>query len=146
MVAIFRLGLPERDRGPLQLVAHVMVDRPRILQFERQDEVGLIDQGAAPARLREIMHVRHIEPAEEVDDRRLDEFGELDEELHALGVVGIVVGEDHGIVGRDQQFRDFAQGAAVGLRRHIAGQFRNDELRFPRPAGSAAPAARHRRR
>ena len=48
------------------------------------------------------------------DDRRLQELRELDERVHAGLRASGAIGDEHGALGADEQFRKLEDGAGVG--------------------------------
>ena len=111
-----------------ELIAHGVDLAEQIDRLERQDAVGLRDQGACALRLAEVMRVRHVHARAVVDHRRLQQFGQPHQILHRALRARIAVGDDHGGFGRHQHFGGLAQRVRIagGLRGH--GQARNLEL------------------
>src|SRR2546429_401719 len=72
-----RAGFGDRSRRPAQLIAIGVDGAPEIRELEAEDHVGRAHELARAIAVVERMARREIQPLALIDDRRLQEFGEL---------------------------------------------------------------------
>ena len=118
---------PRRFRA-FDLVAHGVELAEQIDRLERQDAVGLRNQGACALRLAKVMRVRHVHARAVVDHRRLQQLGEPYQIVHGALRTRVAIGDDHRRFGGHQHSGGFAQRVRIarGLRGH--GQTGNFEF------------------
>ena len=89
---------------------------PRVVDFEQQHEVGVAQERLLQRRAVEVVSVREVHAAAEIDHGCTERFGELDHQADAGLRAHRAVGEDHGFGGGDQHFCRFAQRRRITLR------------------------------
>ncbi len=93
----------DRARGVERLIRHRIDRAAEVGDLETQNHVGVADERAGIGRLIEGMAGGEIHAAILVDHRGLQRFGEFDQALHTSRRARGAIGNDDGILRRDEK-------------------------------------------
>src|SRR5262249_55802008 len=120
----FDLGFIEPD-AVIAIVDVAVHDAPEIRQLHADDDVGLPDH---VRRAIEIVRFREVHPAALIDNRGLQAFSKLDEQLYAVRCPCGAVDNDDRVLGIGEQACRFLYRTAVALWRRAGHEARDIKL------------------
>src|SRR4029453_5350981 len=121
----------KRPEGAVQLIAEAVEGAEEVGGLEREDHVRICDCRFTPHRVVQRVLGRKIHAAVLTDDGRLQQLRKLDQVLQPCGSARHLVGNEHGIIGSDDNARHFRDPAAMALWRGGGGP------RSPRGGGGS---------